>query len=119
MKRAFPDLVLFVLLVVSLAGCGGGGTKIGPFYSVDVVGSPVSPGGTATVEASVVDGGSQGVSFAVREGAAGGTVVQGSGSEFSQAVYTAPATPGTYHVDVAFATFDGSTVTRTAKIVVR
>lgn len=118
-KRSLLGLFLVSSIAASTVGCGGGAISVAPRYDVAVDRSPVSTGGTANVEATVVDGGAQSYAFTVREGAAGGTLVQGSGSENTRAVYTAPATAGTYHVDVAFLTARGSTVTRSATIVVR
>jgi hypothetical protein len=68
----------------------------------------VEPGGSVSFTASVTGSADAGVAWSVQEGAAGGSVT-------ASGVYTAPATPGTYHLVAAShadpTTLESATVT--------
>lgn len=86
----FPAASLLILVA-----CGGGGSKPAPAPVVAVTVSPTSiplvVGDTHTFTATVTGNANTSVTWSVTEGAAGGTITTGG-------LYTAPATPGTYHV---------------------
>lgn len=84
--------------LILLVACGGGGDKPAPVPVVAVSVSPTTAsfvvGGatqTQTFTATVTGNANTSVTWSVTEGAAGGSITTGG-------VYTAPATPGTYHV---------------------
>ena len=89
----FRTSISFValLLVAALAGCGGSGNSL---QNVGVSISPPTANAyetkSVTFAATVTGTTNTAVTWSVQEGAAGGTVSGG--------IYTAPATPGTYHV---------------------
>jgi hypothetical protein len=103
----FPRALAIVLLlaVPFLTSCGGGGSSAAPpppppppppVSAVSVTISPknvdnLPAGGTQTFRASVTGSNNQTVTWSVQEGAVGGSITSGG-------VYTAPQTPGTYHV---------------------
>jgi len=79
---------------VSAPGANGGGSPGGLQLSLSNPGVVLAPGQTFTFSATVTGasgGQSTGVSWAVQEGAAGGTID-------ANGKYTAPNTEGTYHV---------------------
>ncbi len=86
----FPAASLLILVA-----CGGGGSTPAPApaVAVSISPNPVPPllvGGTQTFTATVTGNANTSVTWSVTEGA-GGTITTGG-------VYTAPMTPGTYHV---------------------
>ena len=105
------------LAALLLAGCGGGGGG-GIRYALRVL----PPRASTTTEGAVelqsytVDFGG-GVAWRVREGEAGGTValLDPLGQRVS---YTAPATPGTYHVVARGVPREGKVLETTVAIVV-
>lgn len=95
--RASP---LAAVLAALLAACGGQGAVDASaaalrHYHVSVSISPataaVAPGGTQQLTATVSGTTNTAVTWSVQEGAGGGAVT-------STGLYTAPSTPGTYHV---------------------
>jgi hypothetical protein len=86
------------VIAVLVAACGGDGSPApaaGPTVMVTPALAELSPGMAQAFEATVT-GASGNVVWSVAEGAAGGTVTAGG-------LYTAPGTPGTYHVRAALA----------------
>ncbi len=95
MNTRIGSLVLLVL-VLQVTGCGGGGGN--PIEIPIPIGISISPpaanlnqGGTASFTATVSGTSNSGVTWTVREGAAGGSIT-------SMGVYTAPNRSGTFHV---------------------
>ena len=89
-------LNLFLIgMLVGLNGCGGGSGGGGGGAAVGISLTPPNPtvalGATQAFTATVTDASNTSVSWAVQEGAAGGTIT-------TAGVYTAPNTAGTYHV---------------------
>ena len=91
-----------------VAGCGGGSGSDPVRVTVSPSTATVATGGTQTFTASVYNRG-QDVTWSVEEGSTGGTIT-------SAGVYTAPTTPGTYHV-IATSVADNS-VSGTATVTV-
>ena len=84
-----PAVVAVVLVIC--AGCSDGTTTRSVAVGISPATATVGPGGAQQFTASVTGSSSAAVIWSVQEGAAGGSVDQ-------QGLYTAPATPGTYHV---------------------
>ncbi|HLK59643.1 MAG TPA: hypothetical protein VKU00_23990 [Chthonomonadaceae bacterium] len=91
-------LLAAVLLGAAVPGCGGGGggggsvsTTSGISVSVTPLASKASIGGSQAFAATVTGTANTAVTWSVQEGNAGGAITQAG-------VYTAPNTPGTYHV---------------------
>ena len=83
-------------IAVLVAACGGDGSPApttDPTVTIAPAQAELAPGGTQAF-ASTVTGASGDVVWSVAEGTAGGTVTAGG-------LYTAPGTPGTYHVRAA------------------
>lgn len=116
------------LLSILLLGCGGAEPEsgVGVAYGVTPSKATVATGGSVDLATDVVETGYTDLTATVREGSAGGSVVKtATGNRWLDgnaladgATYTAPGTPGTYHVDIRF--LAGSTVEakRTATITV-
>ena len=91
---------VFILLVVaSLAGCGGGtappeAAQTGIVISLNPGAANLDACQAASFGALVTGASNAGVVWSVQEGAAGGTITAGG-------AYTAPSTAGTYHVIAA------------------
>ena len=90
-------IAFFVYMAVGCGGGGGGGGNPNPNPGGGI-GVTVSPpltsgtlGDTVNFTAQVSGTGNTGVNWSIQEGAAGGTIS-------SAGAYTAPATPGTYHI---------------------
>jgi hypothetical protein len=85
--------LVLLLLPVMVTGCGGAGTTT--TNPIVVLISPatanLNQGGTQSFSASVIGTSSSAVSWAVQEGAAGGSIT-------SMGAYTAPNKSGTFHV---------------------
>jgi hypothetical protein len=110
-----------VLSCVLLAGCGGITDNLVQSISVEP-GTPVlTAGQTQNLSATLVEGGTPSdYTWTVREGDAGGTLnvqLDGVTGLHSRAIYTAPGTPGVYHVDVT-STVDSVPLKGTATITV-
>ncbi|WP_243295869.1 Ig-like domain-containing protein [Geothrix mesophila] len=114
--QAFFGALLLVLTLACGGGGGGGGNSPTPVaISVTPTTASLFTGASQTFAATVTGNTNTAVTWTVQEGAPGGTVTSGG-------VYTAPATPGTYHV-IATSVADTSkrasaTVTVTAAPVV-
>ena len=82
-----------ILGLLFLAGCGSGSRRTGAPVTVQINPTMVALGvqETQTFLTQVSNTTNKTVSFTVQEGAAGGTITPAG-------VYTAPNTPGTYHV---------------------
>ena len=93
MRLTKPSLA-FLMLLGFLIGCGRGGAD-NPHDTVSVSIAPssaqVTVGGSRLFVATVSGGSGLGVSWTVQEGATGGTVL-------TSGLYTAPSTPGTFHL---------------------
>ncbi|HJV38995.1 MAG TPA: hypothetical protein VJ528_09170, partial [Geothrix sp.] len=113
--QAFFGALLLVLTLACGGGGGGGGNSPTPVaISVTPTTASLFTGASQTFAATVTGNTNTAVTWTVQEGAPGGTVTSGG-------VYTAPATPGTYHV-IATSVADTSkrasaTVTVTAPVV--
>ena len=83
----------FALLALAVACNSGKSQPHALVIAIDPATAIVQVSGTVSFTAPVTGGTDTAVSWAVREGAAGGSVTQAG-------LYTAPATPGTYHIDV-------------------
>jgi hypothetical protein len=115
MRSGFTRLAGSIVLLLT-AACGGpasvtpagDGSSRNAAISIQPPAAVVVPGAATTFSAAVQGVDSQTVRWSVLEGSAGGTVD-------SSGVYTAPATPGTYHVvavsDVAPSTSASAAVT--------
>lgn len=110
MKRFLP---LCLVLPLLLAGCGGhagtdpeAGIKVA--YIVTPEKASVATGGTVPLLAYVLEGGASALEVKVREGSAGGSVTAPANASYSELTYTAPSTPGTYHVDATFTGLAGT-----------
>lgn len=97
-RAQFPSLVAIGLLtgVLLLGGCGSGGSQSGGgdqnvSITVTPSASNATVNATAHFSATVSGTSNSGVTWAVVEGA-------GAGSVSTAGLYTAPATPGVYHV---------------------
>ena len=91
-----PCVLLLVLAVfpATLCSCGGGGSKPTPVsVNVGAKTATINVNATQTFSATVANASNAAITWSVQEGAAGGTIT-------STGVYTAPATPGTYHIIV-------------------
>jgi len=102
-RQCFALVTLGTLMLTLTSGCGGVGNFLAVYELIPnsaTLNINTSADFAATTTASGVDS----YAFSVRE-AGGGTVTQGTGSNSSTFTYTAPNTPGTYHVDVTY--FDG------------
>jgi len=88
-------LAIASLMVLLLAGCGGGSGDGGTSGAGKVTIAPstltILPGKTQTFTASVSATSDQTVTWSVQEGSPGGTIT-------TAGVYQAPGTPGVYHV---------------------
>ncbi len=121
-------LPFLFLLSLAIGGCGGDESvvSVGTSYSVLPAKANVAPGASVVIEAVVVEGGYTDLDVKVREGSAGGTAVaipSGNAATHgfplaSGATYTAPTTPGTYHVDVEFLEGTEVLTTKTATFTV-
>lgn len=108
-----PILVSF--LAFTLSGCGSSSSGSAPTattassvsISTGTASASVISGQSTTFSATVANATNTGVAWSIQEGASGGTIT-------AAGVYTAPTTPGTYHV-IAAATQDPS---KTATITV-
>ncbi len=96
--------LFFTASLILLVACGSSTPPPPPAPVVAVVISPTTAtlvvNGTQTFSATVSGNANTSATWTVTEGAAGGTITAGG-------VYTAPATPGTYHV-VATSVADGT-----------
>jgi hypothetical protein len=95
-KKQYLIRVVLFLLVSPLFSCGGGGGPSGggdPAISVAVSPNPVSLriNETQVFKATVSDSSDQTVFWSLEEGSQGGAINQ-------YGTYTAPNSPGTYHV---------------------
>lgn len=103
---------MFVSLLVAfaLAGCGGiGGECAGFGAGIDPFEFTLPVSGQTVLEANAMSCSSslQSYVWSIQEGSAGGTVVGFVQDGRKFATYTAPAEPGTYHVQVLFRFHDG------------
>src|ERR1043166_8902008 len=97
--RIFVLSIFSVFLILLLAACGGSSTTTPapptPQPSVTITSSTTSAtvvaGASQTFTATVSGTSNTGVTWSIQEGSAGGTI-DATGK------YTAPATPGIYHV---------------------
>ncbi len=78
----------------------------------------LAPGGSVPIRVDAIEIPYDRFSFEVEEGAAGGTVVPNE-TDRGTATYTAPATPGTYHVRAGIVQLPASSRLRTVTLVVR
>ena len=101
--KARIALTVFLPVVMWIAACGH---NEGP-WAISIALSPetaqVTAGGTRTFTATVVGHKDSGVAWSVAEGTAGGTITD-------RGVYTAPLTPGTFHVVATSLVFPGKSV---------
>ncbi len=96
-------LTLSLIALTLLSSCGGGSTPAGQAdVSITIIPATatVPQGGSQSFFATVKGTSNTAVTWTVQEGAAGGTIT-------SEGLYTAPGTPGTYHV-VATSLADGT-----------
>src|SRR5579859_4087747 len=97
MKGKRASLALLLLAIgagLGLSACGGGSTTAAqPSVSITITPSVITvpQGGSQTFFATVQGSGNTAVTWTVQEGAASGTIT-------SVGLYTAPSTPGVYHV---------------------
>jgi hypothetical protein len=91
---AWVMLAHILLLIPLMTSCGGGTTPAAqpvPSLIITPNGRTVPQGGSQTFLARLQGSSNTAVTWAVQEGAAGGTITNAG-------LYTAPTTPGTYHV---------------------
>ena len=113
----FALFMTAALTLALMAGCGSSGDGSGDNNNgnqqVSVTITPpsatVAPGGAQQFSATVANAPSNAVTWNVQEGAAGGTINQ-------QGLYTAPATPGTYHVVAISQVFSNKVGTATVTV---
>ncbi|MBI3804328.1 MAG: hypothetical protein HY282_11270 [Nitrospirae bacterium] len=100
--RRLTSFSLFLSISLLLSGCGGGGGESGSGIAVVITPATATlhPDETQQFAATVSGTGNPGITWQIQEGATAG-VVDANG------LYTAPTTPGTYHV-VAFSQADAS-----------
>ena len=112
---------LFALLcLIGSAGCGAGG--LDGTIVVLPKSAAVATGQTQQFHSSNVENIPKSVSWKVQEGSRGGTieVVQVPDAALDEVInYTAPQTPGTYHVQVTGKYIGGYTKTATATVEVK
>jgi len=108
----FTSLSLVLLIGLMIIACGGGGGIQGPVtLTISPETAEVPIRSTQLFFVSVEGTNNRNVTYSVREGAAGGTMTQN--------IYTAPDTPGTYHIDVTSVADPTVTVTATVTVVER
>ena len=114
-----PRATLVLLgLGVLLAGCAGLHAGVGESFEVTPRRAFLAPGGNLIIHVYATEIPYDRYSFEVQEGAAGGTIVP-NGDDPGSATYTAPATPGTYHVRAGIVQSPASSRLRTVTLVVR
>jgi hypothetical protein len=118
MGKQLTGLIFLAILALLLVGCGGFGGE-GPGFAAGIIPDSftVQVGNTQDLEA-VSTRSIQGVVWVVREGAGGGSLSTSSSNGQFVATYTAPGTPGTYHIDatITFAGGGSSQVTAVATV---
>ncbi len=119
-------LTLGALSIISLGACGGigdiiippGGGAEGPQFLVSPMSITLDAGASTTIQVTAVEYPVSSFNFNVTEGTSGGTVVQDSLDQ-SKALYTAPSTPGTFHVVAGFTSPPSLVYAKTVTITVR
>lgn len=80
-----------LVVLVALAGCGGGGGPSGSGVTITPINAVVATGATFPFMAQVGGNSAAAVTFRVTEGPTAGSIS-------TSGVYTAPGTPGVYHI---------------------
>jgi hypothetical protein len=105
-----------------VAGCGSLEGGVSPMFGIEPSTTRVQTGQSVTLNAGAVEAGISDVSWSVQEGPRGGTVTAvptpPGGAPSTRATYTAPATPGVYHVQAVINRSTPPGVTRSATITV-
>ena len=85
--------IIAILVIICLAGCGGGGGGSSNPVSVNINFTSVSvpTSGAEQFSATVSGTTNNGVTWSIQEGSAGGSITPGG-------LYSAPSTPGTFHI---------------------
>lgn len=114
MNRLFVPLLALSLVLAS--GCGGSVGGFGDSVSLTPQNATMAPSGTQVFEVVAVETFASDAEWSVKE-ANGGTIVSNNNVVLKSATYTAPSTPGTYHVR-AVVTLPNKTKTIEATVVV-
>ena len=101
-RRAFLAIILSIV-ILAVAGCGGGGSTAGISVRVSPSSPLVETDGTQSYTAEVSGTADTAVTWSVQE-AGGGTIAQ---TGDASSLYTAPSVASTYHV-VATSVADAS-----------
>ncbi len=113
-------LLLGAALFATVA-CGGafsdGTGGFDQVFDVSPKSATVISGQTVTITVTAVEYPISTFNFSITEGASGGTIVADT-TDQSKAVYTAPSTPGTYHVVAGFTEPGGTVHEKTIPITV-
>lgn len=116
--------ILLGAVLFSTAACGGafsggsGGTGgFDQVFDVSPKSATVIAGQTVTITVTAVEYPVSSFNFSITEGTAGGTIVAYTVDQ-SKATYTAPSTPGTYHVVAGFTEPGGEVHQKTVPITV-
>lgn len=108
---------LFTILACGGEFSGGGGGGFDQVFDVSPKSATVTTNNTVTITVTAVEYPVSSFNFSITEGTAGGTIVVDPVDQ-SKATYTAPNTPGTYHVVAGFTEPGGEVHQKTVPITV-
>lgn len=110
-------LTFLGLALIAQWGCAGAGGSGAPAPWISPYNPTVAASSVTQLEAGYL--GVESVDWSVREGAAGGSLAPFTSDNRFFATYTAPSTPGTFHVDVTFHHTGGGTSSFSSPVTVQ